>query len=195
MKAFFREIVITIILALVVFFLIQATVGSFIVIGISMEPSFHSGQRLLVSKVTYRLHEPERGDVIVFQPVDSQQGDYIKRIIALPGDTVEIKKGAVYVNSTKLDEPYIKSSPRYTIEQQKIPANNYFVLGDNRNNSNDSHNGWVVPRQKIVGKVWLSIWPPTEWEVVPDYSLTEQLASSISNRLAGAPILHIIYNR
>ena len=195
MKAFFREIVITIILAVVVFFLIQATVGSFIVIGISMEPSFHSGQRLLVSKVTYRLHEPERGDAIVFQPADSQQGDYIKRIIALPGDTVEIKKGAVYVNSTKLDEPYIKSSPRYTTEQKIIPANNYFVLGDNRNNSNDSHNGWVVPRQKIVGKVWLSIWPPTEWEVVPDYSLTEQLASSISNRLAGAPILHIIYNR
>jgi len=194
MRAFFREIVITIILAVVIFFVLQATVGSFIVVGISMEPSFHGGQRLLVNKVVYRLHEPERGDVIVFEPTDSRQGDYIKRIIAQPGDTVEIKRGAVYVNGTKLDEPYIKSSPRYTIEQQKVTENNYFVLGDNRNNSNDSHNGWVVPSQKIVGKVWLSIWPPAEWGIVPTYSLTGQLASSISDCLAGVPILHI-YNR
>lgn len=178
MKTFFREIVITAILALVIFFVIQVTIGSFIVVGISMEPSFHNEQRLLVNKVVYRLHEPERGDVIVFEPVDSEQGDYIKRIIALPNDTIEVKKGAVYVNDAKLDEPYIKNPPSYTIKQKKIPENSYFVLGDNRNNSNDSHNGWVVPRQKIVGKAWLLIWPPTEWGLVPDYSLPEQLASS-----------------
>jgi signal peptidase I len=181
MKSFFREIVITIVLALGIFFLIQATLGSFIVVGISMEPSFYGGQRLLVNRVVYRLHEPERGDVIVFQPGESQQLDYIKRIIALPGDTVEVKKEAVYVNGSKLDEPYIKSSPHYTTEPKIIPANSYFVLGDNRNNSNDSHNGWVVPSQKIVGKVWLSIWPPGEWGIVPEYSLAEQLVSYVNN--------------
>jgi len=191
MKAFFREIVITAILAVLIFFLIQATLGSFIVVGISMEPSFHSEQRLLVSKVVYRLHEPERGDVIVFEPADSQQGDYIKRIVALPNDTVEIKKGAVYVNGSKLDEPYIKNPPSYTIKEQKIPGNSYFVLGDNRNNSNDSHNGWVVPRQRIVGKAWLLIWPPGIWGLVPDYPLAEQLASSINNRPAGVPFTYI----
>jgi len=191
MKAFFKEIAITAILALVIFFLLQVTVDTVIVIGISMEPSFHNEQRLLVSKVAYRFHEPERGDVIVFQPANSQEGDFIKRIIALPNDTLEIKEEAVYVNGTELDEPYIKSPPHYTIEEQKISENSYFVLGDNRNNSNDSHNGWVVPRQNIAGKVWLSIWPPAEWGLVPEYSLTEQLAGAINNYLARCPIIYI----
>jgi signal peptidase I len=181
MRSFFREIVITTVLALGIFFLIQATLGSFIIVGISMEPSFYDGQRLLVNRVVYHLHEPERGDVIVFQPGESQQPDYIKRIIALPGDMVEVKNGAVYVNDSKLDEPYIKSSPRYSTKPKTIPANSYFVLGDNRNNSNDSHNGWVVPSQKIVGKVWLLIWPPNEWGIVPEYSLAEQLVSYVNN--------------
>lgn len=194
MKTFFREIMITAILALAVFFFLRVTVDTVIVIGISMEPSFHNEQRLLINKIAYRLHEPERGDVIVFQPANSQQGDFIKRIIALPNDTIEIKKEAVYINGEKLNEPYIKSPPNYTIKQQKIPENSYFVLGDNRNRSNDSHNGWVVPRQNITGKVWLSIWPPVKWGLVPDYSLTEQPAGARSNRLAGCPFLYI-YNR
>lgn len=192
MKAFFREIVVTTVLALLIFLVIKVTIGSFIVVGVSMEPSFYNGQRLLVSKVVYRIHEPARGDVIVFQPVDSKQGDYIKRIIALPGDTVEIKRGAVYINDSRLNEPYIKKSPKYTIKQQKVPENSYFVLGDNRNNSNDSHNGWVVPRQKIVGKGWLTIWPPAIWGPVPEYSLAEQLTSSINSHLAESPLIYII---
>jgi len=191
MKTFFREIVITAILALAVFFFLRVTVDTVIVIGISMEPSFHNEQRLLINKITYRLHEPERGDVIVFQPTTSQEGDFIKRIIALPNDTVEIKKEAVYINGEKLNEPYIKSPPSYTIKEQKIPENSYFVLGDNRNKSNDSHNGWVVPRQNIVGKVWLLIWPPAEWGLVPTYSLTEQPAGAISNYLTGYPMIYI----
>jgi len=191
MKTFFKEIAITAILALVIFFSLQVTVDTVIVIGISMEPSFHNKQRLLVNKVAYRLHEPERGDVIVFHPTNSQEGDFIKRIIALPNDTLEIKEEAVYVNGTELDEPYIKSPPHYTIEEQKISENNYFVLGDNRNNSNDSHNGWVVPRQNIAGKVWVSIWPPAEWGLVPEYSLIEQLTGAISNYLARYPIIYI----
>ena len=191
MKTFFREIAITIILALAMFFLLRATIDTVVVIGVSMEPSFHNEQRLIVSKVTYRLHEPERGDVIVFQPTNNQRGEYIKRIIAQPGDTVEIKEEAVYVNGTKLNEPYIKSAPSYTTKEQKIPVNNYFVLGDNRNNSNDSHNGWVVPRQNIAGKVWLSIWPPANWGLVPEYSLAEQLTGAISNWLAGRSIYYI----
>ena len=194
MKTFFREIVITAILALAVFFFLRVTVDTVIVIGISMEPSFYNEQRLLINKITYRLHEPERGDVIVFQPANNQEGDYIKRIIALPNDTVEIKEEAVYINGEKLNEPYIKSPPSYTIKEQKIPENSYFVLGDNRNHSNDSHNGWVVPHQNIVGKVWLSIWPPAEWGLVPNYFLTEQPAGAISNYLTGCPLLYI-YNR
>ena len=180
MKTFFREFLITLILAVVVFFLLQASIQTFVVVGVSMEPSLQDGQRLLVNKAVYYLHEPERGDVIVFQPFNAQRTDYIKRTIALPGDTVEVKKGAVYVNGSQLNEPYIKNPPNYTTEQQKIPGDNYFVLGDNRNNSDDSHNGWVVPRQNIVGKAWLSIWPPDKWGLFPNYSLQEQLVGITS---------------
>ncbi|MBC8476915.1 MAG: signal peptidase I [Dehalococcoidia bacterium] len=190
MKAFFRELIITAVLALVVFFALRFTIDTVIIIGISMEPSFHSGQRILISKVTYRMHEPERGDVIVFRPTNSEKGEFIKRIIAVPNDTVEVKDDAVYVNGTRLKEPYINNTPSYHLGKQKIPAGNYFVLGDNRNQSNDSHNGWVVPRQNIVGKAWLSIWPPPEWGLVPEYSLHEQLASVINTYMAKCYLLY-----
>jgi len=183
MRAFLREILVTLILAIVVFFTLQATVQSFIVVGSSMGPGLHAGQRLLINKVVYSFHEPERGDIIVFHPPDNQHVDYIKRIIALPGDTVEVKEETIYVNGSQLNEPYIKEPPKYTIREQKIAGSEYFVLGDNRNNSNDSHNGWTVPRQNIIGKAWLSIWPPNEWGLVPNYSLQEQLASPHMNKL------------
>jgi len=186
MRFFLREILGTILLAVVVFLLLQASVQSFIVVGASMEPGLHNEQRLLVSKVTYFFHEPEWGDVIVFHPPNSQRGDYIKRIIALPGDTVEVKMGVVYVNGSPIDEPYIKDQPSYSLHPQTIPENSYFVLGDNRNNSNDSHNGWTVPRQNIIGKAWLSIWPPRQWGLVTSYSLAEQLTSSADKQVAGA---------
>jgi len=110
--------------------------------------------------------------VIVFKH-GSLKVDYIKRVIALPGETVEVKMEAVYVNGLQLDEPYIEDPPRYTHDKYKVPENNYFVLGDNRNNSNDSHNGWVVPHQNIIGKAWLSIWQPDKWGVIPNYFPSE----------------------
>ena len=189
MKSFFRELIITAALALAIFFLLRFTIDTVIVLGISMEPSFYSGQRILVSKVAYRMHEPERGDVIIFKPTNSEKGEFIKRVIALPEDTIEVKDSAVYVNGTILKEPYIKNPPSYQLPTQEIPANHYFVLGDNRNKSNDSHNGWVVPRQNIVGKAWLSIWPPPTWGLVPQYSLSDQLARLINYHA----VLYYIY--
>ena len=180
MKTFLREIVGTIIMAVVIFFLIQTTVQSFIIIGPSMNDSFQERDRLLILKdrIAYAFHEPERGDVIVFLPPGNRRGDYIKRIIGLPGDTVEVKAGSVYINGIKLIEPYIKDYPGYTYAPANVPENSYFVLGDNRNNSSDSHNGWTVPRQNIIGKVWLSIWPPDRWELVPKYFSEEQSVGS-----------------
>ena len=171
MRIFLRETVITLVLAIAAFFLLSTSVQTFVIVGRSMEPTFHDTQRLLVNKIVYNLHEPERGDVIIFRPPNNQEVDYIKRIIALPGDTIEVKDEVVYVNGTRLDESYIKSPPRYTLNQREIPENNYFVLGDNRNNSNDSHSGWLVPRQNIIGKAWLSIWPPGEWGLAANYAL------------------------
>ena len=91
--------------------------------------------------------------------------------------------GSVYVNGSPLDEPYIKESPKYTFPQYDIPENNYFVLGDNRNKANDSHAGWTVPHQNIIGKAWFSIWPPDKWGLVAHHPLHEQLVSSMSKQL------------
>jgi len=183
MRAFLREILVILIIAIVIFAGLQLIVQDYIIEQYSMEPSFQEGQRVLVSKVVYKLNEPERGDVIVFHPpppYSPKATPFIKRIIGLPGDTVEIKMGSVYVNGSQLHEPYIKESPKYTFHQYKIPEDNYFVLGDNRNNANDSHSGWTVPRRNIIGKAWLSIWPPSEWGLAANYPLQEQLVSSTS---------------
>ncbi|MFH1169807.1 MAG: signal peptidase I [Chloroflexota bacterium] len=175
MKAL-REIALTLILALVIFVVMQATVQQFVVIGNSMLPSFQNNERLLVNKAVYIFRQPQRGEVVVFR--HSKETDYIKRIIGLPGDTVEVKKNKVYVNGSALNEPYINNAPDYTFGPEKIPEGQYFVLGDNRDNSDDSHSGWVVPRDDIVGKAWILIWPPDNWGLVPSYPLAEQLVSA-----------------
>ncbi len=165
MKGAAREIITTIIVGVVIFILLQTTVQSFIVIGSSMRPNFEPGQRLLVSKISYRVGEPQRGDVIVFLPPNDDI-DYIKRIIGMPGDTVKVDDMTVYVNGVALDEPYINSAPQYHVKEKQVPADSYFVLGDNRNNSNDSHNGWFAEGDAVVGKAWLSVWPPDKWGLV-----------------------------
>ena len=180
MRAFFREILVIVIIAIAIFVGLQFIVEDFVIKEYCMEPNFQEGQRVYVFKLAYKLHEPERGDVIVFHPPpphNPKANPFIKRIIALPGDTVEVKKGFVYINGSQLDEPYIKEPPNYTFSQYKIPEDNYFVLGDNRNNANDSHTGWTVPHQNIIGKAWLSVWPPGEWGLVTHYPLQEQLVS------------------
>ena len=174
MRVFLREILGPILLAVIIFLILQATMQSFVVVGSSMKPSLYDGQRLLINKVVYSLHEPEVGDVVVFEPPNNQRADYIKRIIALPGDIVEVKMGVVYVNGSPLDErTYIKELPRYSLPQQKIPENEYFVLGDNRPVADDSHHGWTVKREDIIGKAWLSIWPPSRWGLAPNYSFQD----------------------
>jgi len=170
MRPLLRQVLIVVLVAIGIFFLLQTTVQTFVVVGSSMKPSFEDGQRLLVNKVIYRFGEPQMGDVVVFHPPTGKRVDFIKRIIALPGDTVEIKGGMVYINDSAIDEPYINSPPSYTLPQEKIPEGEYFVLGDNRDNSNDSHSWGTVPQQNIIGKAWLSIWPPG---LIPNYDLQE----------------------
>jgi len=177
MKAFRRKTLVFIIVVIVIVILLETTVQIFPVIGDSMEPNLHWGQQLLTNKTAYHFHEPQRGDVIILRPPFNPEIGFIKRLIAVPGDTIEIKEYAVYVNGSKLHEPYIKQPPTYTFPRQRIPENEYFVLGDNRNDAFDSHVGWTVPRQDIIGKVWFSIWPPSQWELVTHYPLQEQLVS------------------
>jgi signal peptidase I len=164
----FREIVITILIAVAVFTLLRLTIQSYSVIMSSMEPNFRHGDTLMVNKVTYRFSDPQRGEVIIFYPPFDSPHPFIKRVIGLPGDTVEIKDGEVYINGTALVEEYIMPST-HTMPPREVPANEYFVLGDNRNNSNDSGDGWTVPRDNIIGKAWFVYWPPGRWGVVKHY--------------------------
>jgi signal peptidase I len=180
MKNFLREFLITVGLAVIIFVVAQRTVQTYEVFMTSMEPNFHEGQRVVVNKAVYYFGDPDRGDVIIFKAPGDSGEDFIKRVIGKPGDTVEIKDQAVYVNGVRLVEPYLAEPPYYTMAKVVVPKDKYFVLGDNRNNSNDSHNHWYVDRKDIRGKAWLSTWPPEEWGIIHDYRLDEQIASASS---------------
>ena len=141
-----REVGETIILTLIIFFLIQTVIRNFRVVGTSMVDNLHNGQYLIIDKLSYSklmtevfgIGGPKRGDVIVFEPPNRSGEDYVKRIIGLPGETVEITRGQVFINGQALDESFQPRSCSYSMPPQVVPENELFVLGDNRNNSNDS---------------------------------------------------------
>jgi|YelNatPaOPRAMG01_1025707.scaffolds.fasta_scaffold27415_2 signal peptidase I len=160
-----KDIIVPIMVGLAIFFLFRALIEPFVVEHSSMWPTIEEGEYILVDKVSYHLHQPQRGDIIVFRPPWNVGRPYIKRIIGLPGDTVEIKDGAVFVNGSRLDEPYAGRT-QDILFPTKIPEGEYFVLGDNRNNSYDSRRGWTVSRDYIVGKAWITYWPPKKWRLI-----------------------------
>jgi signal peptidase I len=163
-----RELLETVLLAVIVFFVLNLVTGRFQVRGSSMTPTLHDGEYLIIGKVSYWFHPPERGDIIVFHPPTNPQEDYIKRVIGLPGETVEIRDGRVWVNGVSLEEPYIVNPVSYG-GSWSLREDEYFVLGDNRGNSSDSHTWGVLPKRNIVGKAWLTYWPPEEWGLAPHY--------------------------
>ncbi|HEY7270160.1 MAG TPA: signal peptidase I [Dehalococcoidia bacterium] len=177
------EVLQTVILAAVIFFAVRSLAQNFRVEGRSMEPGLQDSQYLVVNKAVYLklnldtlskyipfihggdhperflFRSPHRGDVIVFRAPTDPTRDFIKRVIGLPGDTVEVKNGTVFVNGSALDEPYEMARPDYTYTKQTVPAGQYFVLGDNRNNSSDSHVWGFVPEDNIIGQAMFRYWP------------------------------------
>jgi signal peptidase I len=166
----FREIVETLLLTVVIFVLVNTLTGRFRIDGSSMEPNLHDGEYVIVNRIVYHLHPPQRGDIVVFRRDANRE--FIKRVIALPGETVEVKGGRVLINGTPLDEPYIAAPSAYTMEPRTVGSNEYFVLGDNRNNSSDSHNWGTIDSSAIDGKAWVTYWPPKDWGIVPHYTYT-----------------------
>ncbi len=180
------EVVETVVLTLVIFFLIQLLVRNFRVVGTSMEPNLHNGQYLIIDKVSYRLSDPQFGDVVVFEPPNRPGEDYVKRVIALPGQLVEIRGGQVIVDGTPLEESYTVRPGSYSMDARRVGPGEYFVLGDNRNSSSDSHSWGMVPRENIVGRAWICYWPPGRWGVIsrdaPTFATTlSQWLASVSN--------------
>jgi signal peptidase I len=164
-----REIVETVALTILIFLAIHFTVQNYQISGPSMENTLHSGQFVLVNKLAYLFHAPERGDVVVLQEPDVPSRDLIKRIIGLPGDTIKLDGTNVWINGVLLNEPYITQKSNPGAETMKIPANDYFVMGDNRPISEDSRYFGFVPRDFIIGKAILVYWPLSQWQVINTY--------------------------
>jgi signal peptidase I len=171
-RSLLREILETILLTVIIFLVLNATTGRFQVRGSSMEPTLHDGQYMIISKLIYWIHPPERGDVIVFRPPNNPNDDYIKRIVGLPEEQVEIRNGVVSVDGVFLEEPYI-TNPGFYSGVWNLGDGEYFVLGDNRRNSSDSHTWGVFPEENVVGKAWLCYWPPEEWGLAAHYTFPE----------------------
>lgn len=164
-RRFLLDILETVILAVVLYFGINAISARVRVDGLSMNPTLQHGEYVLVSRLSYKTGVPERGDIIVFSfPMDKKQ-DLIKRVIGLPGETINISNGEVLVDRVKLDEPYIAQSPVYSGEWT-VPEGQLFVLGDNRNDSKDSHQWGLLPIENVIGKALLIYWPPPDWKLI-----------------------------
>jgi len=159
---FFYDIIETLLLAVLLFMGINAISARVRVDGSSMEPSFHHGEFVVVNRLSYKFGTYDMGDVVVFRyPRDPDQ-EYIKRIIGVAGDNVHIDDGMVYLNGVVLDEPYIAAPPRYS-GSWDIPEGYVFVLGDNRNNSSDSHNWGPLQMENVIGKAVFIYWPLDEF--------------------------------
>ncbi|MYC08288.1 MAG: signal peptidase I [Chloroflexi bacterium] len=204
MRAAIREIIETIILSLLLFIGIQFAVQTYQVEGASMYPTLAQGQYLLVNKVIYRhlsvgetvnisaqrddvargthifpFHPPQHGEVVVFNAPNDPTRDFVKRVMGVPGDTVEIRDGRTYINGTRVQEDYAELDDFDEMEELIVPANSYFVMGDNRRHSNDSRDWGTVPLEHIVGRAWVRYWPPHEIRVFP----TEQVFSASASAL------------
>src|ERR1700680_1769174 len=162
-----RELVEVVVLAVILYFGISFAVQAVHVEGLSMYATLDDNDYLIANKIDYRLHSPQRGDIIILRPPSDNSKDFIKRVIALPGERLLIRDGHVYINGHLLDQPYLPEAwttlnnpARWSVgDGAVIPANEYFVMGDNRNRSQDSRIFGPIGRDRIDGKAWFRIWP------------------------------------
>lgn len=169
----FRELLETIVLSLIIFLLIRQVIQNYRIESHSMQPNFYEGEFILVNKLAFKLGDPTRGEVIVFHNPQNPEEDYIKRVIGLPGDTVEIHEQTVYINGQEFPEPYQINAfrPGENYGPEVIPADRLFVMGDNRSNSSDSRRIGTIPEELVVGQAWLRVWPMDRWGLITHYEL------------------------
>ncbi len=163
-----REIIETLLLTFFIFWLVNSLVGRYRIDGSSMNPTLSDGQYLLINNVSYYLDKPEFGDIIVFHHPRNEL-NLIKRVIGVSGDHVDIADRKVKVNGVTLDEPYISAEPNYS-GSWDVPEGQYFVLGDNRNNSSDSHSWSFLPEENIIGRAMFIYWPPDNWSPIDHFT-------------------------
>ena len=208
MRAIIREIIETIILSLLLFVGIQFAVQTYQVEGASMRPTLTQGQYLLVNKIVYRhlnvggdaggapagsefsedslifpFHPPQHAEVVIFSFPNDPSREFVKRVIGVPGDTVEIRRGRTFLNGRQIQESYASLDEYDEMDAYKVPPNSYFVLGDNRRHSNDSRDWGIVPLENIVGRAWVRYWPPHQISVFPtERAFSNSAQSSAAQR-------------
>lgn len=195
-----REMLETVIFALLVFLVVQALSRNYKVQSVSMQPNLYEGQYVVVNRVVYTsgpaidalkrtlgkvapgralldsiFHSPQRGEVLVFVPVTNTKPDLIKRVIGIEGDKVELRQGVIYIDDHPMDEPYIRPAPGQSWGPAIVGKDQLFVMGDNRGNSSDSRVFGMLPLKNVVGKAWLRYWPPDVWGFIKHYDLKKQL--------------------
>lgn len=165
------DIIETLVITAILFILINFASARVRVDGYSMVPTLQDGEFLFVNKLSYKFDDPARGDIIVFHyPPDPSRQDLIKRVIGIPGDVIVINDHQVTVNGQILSEPYIAEDPQYHGEWV-VPKDNLFVLGDNRNDSSDSHVWGLLPMNLVVGKSIFIYWPIPQWQMIDHYDI------------------------
>jgi signal peptidase I len=163
-----RELIEIALLIVIIYTFVNLTTVRAIVDGPSMQPNFYTGQLIIVSRFVYYFNPPARGDVVVLHDPGDPAEDFIKRVVGLPGETVQLKGGRVYINGTLLDEPYIAEFCNTCPDDSwKLDEQHYFVLGDNRNHSLDSHRFGPLDRRLIVGQAWIRYWPLSDFTIIP----------------------------
>lgn len=169
LRKFVAEAVQTVILAILLFLVINSVSARIRVDGQSMEPTFHHGNFVIVNKLAYRLGEYQYGDVIVFPSPDNHEEDLIKRVIALPGDRIRITKNQVFINDFLMSEPYIKAPPIGDLREVTVPPGAVYVMGDNRNNSSDSRRWGPLQTDDVLGKAVFVYWPFKDFGLVQQF--------------------------
>ncbi|MEI8166788.1 MAG: signal peptidase I [Chloroflexales bacterium] len=193
-----RELLETALFILLVFFIVRGIVQNFKIEGSSMEPTLHTSQYILVNKlvyfhfdlnaplrllpgqeklsqrIIYPFHQPQRGDIVVFEYPRDVSKDYIKRVIGLPGDQLEVRDGKVFINGTQIDQPFLQGASTFCLTggacqsgPVHVPAGEIFVMGDNRGNSSDSREWGALPLDRVVGQAWVIYYPVADWGLVP----------------------------
>ena len=167
-----RDLIETMVLVAIAFLVVNALIGRFRIEQVSMQPNLHEGEYVIVDKVSYALRQPERGEIVVLKNPNPGQPDLIKRVIGLPGETIDVRGGQAYVNGQPLTEPYIRQPMASDFPATQLQAGQYFVMGDNRNNSEDSRIFGARPAGDIVGRAWIIYWPPSDWQILsrPSYA-------------------------
>ncbi|MDX1417409.1 MAG: signal peptidase I [Candidatus Promineifilaceae bacterium] len=170
-----REIVETLLLTFFIFWLVHSLVGRYRIDGSSMSPTLLDGEYLIINNVSYMLDDPAKGDIVVFRHPRNEL-NLIKRVVGVPGDHIEISNGTVWVNGEVQDEPFIAESTNYN-GSWDVPEGQIFVLGDNRNNSSDSHSWGFLPEENLLGKAMFVYWPPSDWGQVEHHAQGVQAAN------------------